>query len=581
MCGLAGISSNRIDENTKTSSLKILDFLSHRGPDDSGYFISKDILMLHTRLSIIDIPGGGQPIEGSQYILTANGEIYNDLEIREENRDYKYETGSDCESIICVYNNFGIEGFSKLRGMYAFSLYDKKKNELIIGRDPFGIKPLYFSFSNGKFIYSSEPQALIKSGLIVPRISKQKTKELLQLQFCIGRETIYKGIFRLRPGETLIIKKGEVIKSELFNKTNAFKRLLVNNKKINDTLSESISLHQRSDVPYGVFFSGGIDSTLVLYLMSKINTKPINSYSVIFPGEKQKEKLMKKLCKDLNSKLHCIEFDKNDFWNLIPQTAKAFDDPVIDYAILPTFKLAQEAKKDLKVVLTGEGGDELFAGYGRYRSSLRNFFFKKEPFHKGPFTNIKNFSTFFDNWNFELEKKRSYISNLNLTELQKVQILDYEEWLPNDLLIKLDRSLMFHGLEGRTPLIDLKVFHDLFGVEDFRKINKGFGKFFLRQFLKEKIPAYDSFERKSGFTVPLNIWIPEMYIKFSQTLPKIKCLTELFPSKLIKDLCLSLKTNKKAIIPIWRLTFFALWFIANIEKKSVDGSTFDVLYNNL
>ena len=581
MCGIGGVSSKKISLITQKKILKMNKYLAHRGPDDEGYFKSANkIIMIHTRLAIIDIEGGAQPIENSDYTLTANGEIYNDIEIRKENKKYKYQTGSDSESIISVYNNFGIDGFKKLRGMFAFALFDKKKEELIIGRDPFGIKPIYFCINDGSFIYSSEPQAIVKSKLFKPIIDENRVKELLQLQFCSGRETIFKGIYRLRPGEVLIIKDGKISESHIVNKTKSLKKNIINDDDILEKLKESVSLHQRSDVPYGLFFSGGIDSTIVLYLMSLINTS-VNSYSIIFPGQENEKKNIEGLCKKFKSSINFIEFNENDFWELIPQTAKFFDDPVIDYAILPTFKLAREAKKDLKVILTGEGGDELFGGYGRYRSSMRKFFFKKRSFHKGIFSKIEELSHYFSGWNYSIEEVRSKINNLEFSELQKVQLLDFQEWLPNDLLIKLDRCLMAHGLEGRTPLIDTKLFSNFFLFPDNKKINKGLGKYFIRDFLNNKIPFYDSFKKKSGFTVPLKLWLPKMCVELSRVLPKMECLKNIFPSEKIKDLCLSMKYNENAIIPVWRLTFYALWFIANMENKNVDGNTIDVLNENI
>lgn len=580
MCGIGGVSAEKISLITQKKVFKMKKYLAHRGPDDEGHFKNKKIVMIHTRLAIIDLKGGVQPIVNSKYVLTANGEIYNDLEIRKNNEKYKYRTGSDSESIIGVYNNFGLDGFKKLRGMFAFALFDKKKEELIIGRDPFGIKPLYFCIDNGSFIYSSEPQSIIKSKLIEPKIDENKVKELLQLQFCSGRETIFKGIYRLRPGEVLVIKDGKISESIIFEKTKLLKKPVINDDDILEKLKQSVSLHQRSDVPYGLFFSGGIDSTLVLYLMSLINKK-VNSYSIIFPGQEHEKKKLENFCKKFKSSIHFIEFNESDFWNLIPQTAKFFDDPVIDYAILPTFKLAREVKKDLKVVLTGEGGDELFGGYGRYRSSMRNIFLKKKSFNKGPFSKIKSFSNYLKNWNYSLEEIRSRTKSSEYSELQKVQLLDFQEWLPNDLLIKLDRCLMANGLEGRTPLIDIKLFSEFFSFPDNEKINKGLGKYFIRNFLNKKIPFYDSFKKKSGFTVPLGLWLPKMHIELSKVLPKIECLKNIFPEDKIKRLCLSMRYNENSIIPVWRLTFYALWFIANIENKNIDGNAIDVLNENI
>ena len=580
MCGIAGIYSLKIDKKLKIKVLKMGELLTHRGPDESGIFQNNNLILIHKRLSIIDLKGGQQPIENKGLILIANGEIYNDHEIRKKNKDFIFKTKSDCESILCLYYKYGVNGFLKLRGMYAFAIYNKKTNELILGRDPFGIKPLYFSVSGNNFIFSSEAQSIIKSDLLKPSINEIKQKELLQLQFSTGRESIFKNINRVRPGEIITIKDSKITESKIFNKLEKIKKYKISKKRILFKLTESIKLHQRSDVPYGIFFSGGIDSTLVLYLMSLVNSNPIKTYSVIFPGQNNQKNYLNSICNKFNSKLKFVEFNESDFWNLIPVAAKSFDDPVLDYAILPTFKLAQEAKKEIKVVLTGEGGDELFAGYGRYRSNSRNLIFKKQPFKKGAFKRFSYFNNALSGWDNSMKNFRTRMINFNLTELQKVQFLDFEEWLPNDLLIKLDRCLMANSIEGRTPLVDLELFSELFGVSDNEKISNGLGKYYIRKFLNERLPFYNSFEKKNGFTVPLNLWMPAKYKILSEILPKIRCLKEIFLPQKIKELCLNLRYTSRAIVPVWRLLFYSLWYLSNFENKKIDGNAIDVLNDN-
>ena len=580
MCGISGILSKKLNDELRQKAFKMANLLSHRGPDDFGTFEEKEILLMQKRLSIVDILGGHQPIVNGDLVLIANGEIYNDLEIRKQNKDFKYKTGSDCESIICVYKKFGVEGFSKLRGMFAFAIYEKKTNKLILGRDQFGIKPLYFFSDVDHFIFSSELQSMIKSNLVKKRIIKSKVKELLQIQFCTGRTSIFKDIFRLRAGEILTIENKKITKSVIFNKLDNIKQSKINLRNKDTILRNSVSLHQRSDVPYGIFFSGGIDSTLVLYLMAQINIRKINSYSIIFPNQKKKKNYLEYISKSLNSKINFVEFTDKDFWKLLPFVAEALDDPVIDYAILPTFKLAQEASKEVKVVLTGEGGDELFGGYGRYRSGIRKFF-KKEFLNKGGFNKFRDLENYLTGWNKYLKLEKEKLNSLNLNKLQKLQYFDFEEWLTNDLLIKLDRCLMAFGLEGRTPLIDILLFKKFFKIDDNLKIKNGYGKYFIRKFLEKKIQGYNAFEKKEGFTVPINYWIPKQYKFLSQTLPKMKCLLELFPAQKIKDLCISLRSNNKAVIPVWRILFFSMWYISNFENKKIEGDTFDILNDNI
>lgn len=577
MCGIAGIFFNKINKGLKKKVYQMGNLLDHRGPDDSGLFENSKLIMIHKRLSIIDVIGGKQPIENSELVLIANGEIYNDLEIRNNNKDFIFKTGSDCESILCVYKKFGINGFKKLRGMFAFAIYDKKQKELILGRDEFGIKPLYFSLKNNNFIFSSEIQSMIRSNLVSKKICEKKKRELLQIQFCSGRETIFEDVYRLRTGEVMVVKDSKIRKSYILNKLQSINTNCLEEKDFEILLKKSVYLHQRSDVPYGIFFSGGIDSTLVLYLMSKINEKKINSYCVIFPKQKEKRQYLSRIAKNFNSEINFVEFEENDFWKLLPKVAKSLDDPIIDYASVPTFKLAQEARKDVKVILTGEGGDELFGGYGRYRTGLRRYLFKKEFLKRGEFDKLKGFSKFLYNWDYSIKSKKEELKNLDLTELQKSQYFDFQEWLPNDLLIKLDRCLMANGLEGRTPLIDKELFRNFFKIKDDLKIKEGKGKYFIRKLLNKNIPFYDAFEKKEGFTVPLNLWIPKRCKFLSQTLPKLTCLKEIFPSDKIEDLCKSLENNSKAIIPVWRMIFYSLWFSFNFENKKIEGDTFEIL----
>tara|TARA_B100000989_G_scaffold183466_1_gene138069 strand:+ start:71 stop:1804 length:1734 start_codon:yes stop_codon:yes gene_type:complete len=575
MCGIAGIFSKTINKNMEEKCLKMFDLLSHRGPDGEGFFKNPNNIMYHKRLSIIDIKGGKQPIENQRYVLIANGEIYNDLEIRNQNKNYKFISHSDCESILCVYENFGINGFKKLRGMFAFAIYDKITNELILGRDVFGIKPLFFCYQDQTFIYSSEIQSILKSNTFKAKLNKNKIKELLQLQFTTGRNTIFDGILRLRPGEILTLKDYRIKNSKILDKQISKKNL--NIQKSLEELESSVLMHQRSDVPYGLFFSGGIDSTLILYLMSLVNSNPINCYSIVF--EPVDRNIIKNICSQFNVNLKFVNFEKNDFWNLLPIVANALDDPIIDYATVPTYKLAQVAKNDVKVVLSGEGGDEIFGGYGRYRASMRTFF-KKEIFTNGAFKKFKYFNNKLSGWDFEIKQCKIRNMNQKITKLQKTQLIDFENWLPNDLLTKLDRCLMANGLEGRTPLVDKDIFQKFFLMKDNLKIKNGLGKHFLREFLNKRLKFYNAFEKKKGFTVPIRDWIPEKSKILEKILPRVSCLNSLFSKKEIAGLCKTLKYDAKASIPVWHLIFFALWYIANVENRKIDGNTFEVLSDN-
>lgn len=573
MCGIAGILLNKSNKKLIEKFQKISDDLSHRGPDSSSFYKNSKNLFLHTRLSIIDLKGGNQPIINNDLILIANGEIYNDPEIRSFYKTYNFKTESDSESIMTLYDREGINGLEKLRGMYAFAIYDKKKNCTVLGRDIFGIKPLYFSIIKDGIIFSSEITPLINSNLIKKKISEEKLIEYLELQYTTGKKTIYKDVFRLRPGEILTIQNGKIINSKLQKLSSLKKKSSkVDNNFIEKKLEESVSAHLRSDVPYCLFFSGGIDSMLVMYFMSKLNLgSKIEAFKVNIDDRKNKSNniFLKKISNQYKIRFNEINFTEDDFWNIIPFAAKKIDDPIADYAILPTFKLAEIASKKFKVAITGEGGDELFGGYGRYRHN--NFLNKK--FFKGAFRNLGKFKNNY--WKFETNQ--TFIDNLSLTKVQKKQFFDYNNWLPNNLLVKLDRCLMSYGMEGRTPLIDKKLFESFFFVRDEYKIRNGFGKFLIRNFIESKVKYYDAFTKKEGFTVPIEKWLPKHSKFFLEFLPKIQILRIFFNENEIKDLCKSISHNKKAIRGVWHMIFISAWYYVTFKKVKTDGNFFDII----
>ena len=574
MCGIAGILLTNPNPNLINRVSNITKDLVHRGPDASGFFKIKNTLLVHTRLSIVDLENGNQPIVNNNLVLVANGEIYNDLEIRKKYKSYNFKTKSDSESIMTLYHEKGIEGLKELRGMYAFALFDKKQKKTILGRDIFGIKPLFFINIKGGIIFSSEMQSLRNLNLVDNKISNKKLLEFLELQYCSGRGTIHENIHRIRPGEILMIQNGRIQKSELqkFPKKTTIKKN-VDSNFIQKNISESISVHLRSDVPYCLFFSGGIDSMLIMYFMNQISLKKKSAYKVNIENKKTDNSILKKISNKFNIEFNEISFTEKDFWKLLPFAAKQIDEPVADYAILPTFKLAEKASKDFKVAITGEGGDELFGGYGRYKNS---YYFLRQNFYKGALSKLKKK---INRESLIFETNQLFIENLNLTKLQKFQYFDFVNWLPNNLLVKLDRCLMSYGMEGRTPLIDKKLYENFYYVNDNVKIKRGFGKYFVRKFLDENIEFYDAFSKKKGFTIPIYEWIPKKSKKLEELLPRVSILNNIFEKEEIIELCRSTSNQKRNIRILWHLIFFTAWYKINIEKKNANGDFFDIISN--
>ena len=576
MCGIAGFSYIKPNKKKSKRFFNIEKYLSHRGPENSGFFKNPHLDLIHTRLSIVDIKGGNQPIQNKRYVLVANGEIYNDPEIRKKNRTYKFVTNSDSESILALYERNGIDGLKLLRGMYAFIIYDKKRDEVIIGRDEFGIKPLYFSLMKNGIVFCSETKPIVSLKKTIPKINVWKLFEYMQLQYSSGTETLYEGIQRVAPGQILVIKRGKIIKSFLSSFTR--KKKSINHSELiaslDKSLRESVSSHLRSDVPYCIFFSGGIDSMLLLHYVHQLKKENVTAYSIFFDEDTSKS--LEKITQTYNVDLVKVKFSEDDFWNWIFLAAEKIDEPVADYAILPTLKLASIASKKYKVALTGEGGDELFGGYGRYKKSQRVLFGKKDYLPKGAFNDVLG-SKKFQNWEYELKNLNSFFLKNKVTRLQSFQLFDYYNWLPNNLLVKLDRCLMTFSMEGRTPFIDKKLFNKLFYISDKEKIYNGVSKFYIRKFLNSNIQNYNFFEKKKGFTVPIHEWIPKKINFLRELLLKQDFLKEYFSKDELVKICNATRINKKFVKPLWHIIFFTSWYLVNIKRIKKRGNFFDVL----
>lgn len=583
MCGIAGL----MTFDGKAPSSKILDAfakaLAHRGPDGEGRHISGNVGMVQRRLAIIDLETGDQPLyDSAGNALIANGEIYNYLELRSGLDQTSFKTNSDCEPPLTLYQRDGIDFATSLRGMYSIAIHDPAQEQLVLARDPFGIKPLYFAETKHGFAFASEPQAIFAAGLMEPELDDDHLDELLQLQFTCGDTTIFRGIERVKPGETMLIRQGRIIErtrlpalpdgpAENHSPEDAIEML-------DKVLLDSVSIHQRSDVPYGLFLSGGIDSSAVLSLMARLNEKPVQAYTVGFthPGVADERAHAKELAALVGADHVEVEFDERDFWSTLPKIAASMDDPAADYAILPTWKLAQEAAKDLKVVLSGEGGDELFAGYGRYRRLLRPWWRGGRTIRAhGTFDRLDVLRQLPHAWRDSIASMEASGSSSARTKLQIAQATDCRDWLPNDLLTKLDRCLMAHGLEGRTPFLDRNVADKVFLLQDALKIRKGQGKWILRQWLSNVMPQAKPFSRKRGFTVPVGQWISERGEKLGPLVAALPAITRLCNPGTVERIFKS--NDKRAGFAAWTLLFFALWHRRHIEGITPDGDVFDVL----
>lgn len=585
MCGIAGMMTVN-GEPPPLARLQAMEAaLAHRGPDGNGHYRSGDVGMVQTRLAIIDLANGDQPLyEPGGAALMANGEIYNYRELHAEVPHAIFATGSDCELPLHLYRRFGLDFPRHLRGMYAIALHDPATGRLVLTRDPFGIKPLYYAETARGFAFASEAQSLVRGGIVPAELVRHTRNELLQLQFTTGRDTVFSGISRVLPGETLVVTKGRIVERRRIEALPdggvekiadpdallAFDRIFAN----------SVALHQRADVPYGMFLSGGINSSAILAMMARLNERPVKAFTIGFSrtGAVDERQAAHAVAMELGAEHVEVEFRESDFWFLLPEIAKAMDDPAADYAILPTYKLAAAAREaDLKVILSGEGGDELFAGYGRYRSVTRPWWAGGKLLRaRGNLDKLGILRGDLAGWRDGVAAAELHAQQDGRTRLQVAQATDCADWLPNNLLIKLDRCLMAHGVEGRTPFLDPAVAAFAFSLPDELKVRRGLGKYLLRRWLAGQVRATDPMAKKRGFTVPVGEWIARRGEQLGPLVAGQPCVREICLPDMVEKLFRN-ASGKRQGFAAWTLLFYALWHRHHIQGLAAGPDVFSTL----
>jgi asparagine synthase (glutamine-hydrolysing) len=585
MCGIAGMMTSVAGGPSASIMERMAAAIAHRGPDGSGTYREADVAFVHNRLAIIDLVTGDQPLrEAGGAALVANGEIYNHVELRGALADWPFRTQSDCEPPLALYRREGLAFADKLRGMYAVAIHDPRTKQLVLARDPFGIKPLYYAQGPQGLAFASEAQALRAAGFGTGKLRADKRAELLELQFQTGDATIFEGISRLLPGDTLVAGGGKVI--ERRNRP----ALPAGGPVPRDTdaaymefdrvFQDSMLIHQRADVPYGMFLSGGIDSSAVLAMMARLNERPVRAFTAFFPetGAADERSAARTVAGACRAQLSEVPVHAADFWAHLPAIAAAMDDPAADYACVPTWLLARTARADgLKVVLSGEGGDELFGGYGRYRSALKPWWLGGRAMRRrGTFENLGVLRADTRGWRDGIGAAETMARSPDRTRLQMAQATDIADWLPNDLLAKLDRCLMAHAVEGRTPFLDTQVADFAFRLPDAMKVHKRWGKWLLRGWLDRTLPAAHAFAPKQGFTVPVQGWIAGEGASLGPLVADTPAIAEIADRSAVIRL-FAKAADKRAGFAAWTLLFYALWHRRHVLGLAPDGDVFHAL----
>lgn len=555
MCGIAGQLGG-----ANPAAEAMIRSLAHRGPDGLRTETLPGAVLAHARLSIIDLEGGWQPLHAAGSTVVGNGEIYNYLELAAAH-GITPATGSDFEPLLHLYAREGEAAFRRLRGMYALCLVGGD-GRAFLARDPFGIKPLYIMEHDGGLAFASEPRAFFAAGLMQKALDEDAARQLLDLNYVLGERGVFQGLRRLAPGEVAEIRDGRIVSgrrqgalprtpSKAAARPSGVEALV---DRLDAVLEDSVRVHQRSDVPYGLFLSGGVDSAAIATLMARLAERPVTAFTCGFDaaGAADERAAAERVARALDLDWRETVFGEADFWRILPRAAAALDDPTADYAILPTFKLAEAARDTLTVVLTGEGGDELFAGYGRYRRALRPAWLGGRPAEpRGARPEV------LAAWREAARPPQG------LTRLQAAQWSDVATWLPADLLLKLDRCLMAHGLEGRTPFLDPEVAAFAWALPDGLKVRGGYGKWLLRRWLARACPAAQPWAKKQGFTVPVEAWLAPRAEDLARNLGKVAAVNRLVPDA---------AARMRAGTGRWPLTFFAVWALIHLEDAAPDDA---------
>ena len=605
MCGIVGLVTKKEKENT----IKLMsDRIKHRGPDGDGYFIDGDVALGHRRLSIIDLSSGDQPMfnEDGSVVTVFNGEIYNYQQLKEELKalGHDFKTKSDTEVLVHGYEQWSADLPKHLRGMFAFAIYDKNKNEVFLARDNFGIKPLYFAKMNDTFMFASE----IKAFLDVPDFEKVFNESILEtyleFSFVPTNETFFKGVHRLDAGCSLLYKDNEIkinkyFKLDFKEENMSFEEAV---KNISDVMKDSVDKHLISDVEVGSFLSSGIDSSYIVSL-----AKPNKTYTVGYENKKYDETMYAKdLAEKLGIKNESKIITKEEYLENISKIMYHLDEPTSDPAAISLYFVAKLASKDLKVVLSGEGADEFFGGYNYYREEVDYKFYNKLPyclrhvigkiasiFPEGRGFNFlvrrgeklensyigvnRNFSSKMAKKvlknNYELKAidvtKDIYNEFKNYSNIDKMQAIDINFWLMKDILLKADRMTMASSIEGRVPFIDKEVFKVASHLPFDYKVTKENTKVALRAAAKEVIPTEAYKKKKLGFPVPVREWIKEGDFKeeVEKTLNS-DVANKYFNIKIINKMFEEHINGKKDNYrKIWTIYTFIKWYQVFFEGK--------------
>jgi asparagine synthase (glutamine-hydrolysing) len=614
MCGIAG----RVNQHAPVDRgelFRMTELIAHRGPDDAGYHLRPRVGLGHRRLSIVDLAGGHQPLsneDGTVWIIF-NGEIYNHLELRKEliTRGHRFQTHSDTEAIVHAYEEWGADCATRLRGMFAFAIWDENAQSLTLVRDRMGIKPLYYAQLGGDVVFGSE----IKSLLVVPqvdaRVDEDALSAYLTLRYVPAPLTLFRGVKKLPPASILRWHRGVTSIRQYWDLADADRRDDVPPTdldaafELRERIDQVTEMRLMSEVPVGAFLSGGLDSTIITESMLRAASRrgPLKTFSVGYDGEgtdsEDELAYARAAAQALGTDHAEVRVSMRDAALALPKIVWHLDEPVADPACVPLYFLSRRAREEVTVVLSGEGADEILGGYHIYQRMMTTEKLRQaggssvevaaQLLGLVPFAKVQRMArlleeplerayrgvsrAFDDAFRQKLCRAHGFTtgadgllaphwsSSRGWSTLRRMLYLDSRVWLPDDLLVKADKMTMAHAIELRVPFLDHKLVEYAWSLPDRMKINNGVGKALLRTAVAERIPRAVLDRPKKGFGTPTAAWLRTgMYdLARSALLGRHSFARDRFDLRCVESLLEKHRAGADFSAELWPLLVLELW----------------------
>lgn len=618
MCGIAGIINFKTDNYVQETELKAMaNAIVYRGPDDDGYYLSNNVGFGFRRLSIIDLHSGHQPIsnENNSVWVVMNGEIYNYKSLKNEliAKGHQFKSESDTEVLVHLYEEHGDEFVKKLRGMFAFALHDTRKNRVLLARDRVGIKPLFYYHDAGGLVFGSELKEIKK---LRPQlqINNQGIADYFSYGYTLQENTCYQNVLKLRPAHYLSIElsNGKVkttnywqVKYQPNNARNESEWI----ELLNEKLSESVKSHMIADVPLGAFLSGGVDSSAVVAKMAAQSNLPVKTFSIGFKEEQYNElKYAKLVSQKFKTEHHELILEPSSI-DIINNIVDLYDEPFADSSAIPTYFLSKMTAEHVKVVLSGDGGDEIFAGYKSYQKA--NYVHSRlkavSPLLKHAFnlgfslypnqlpgkgllyylskdtTDLACYNGIFKEYELkklwqakfsaDLQPYSAYKQKVSMLKqiasgdyVTDCELLDVHAYMVDDILTKVDRASMANSLEVRVPLLDHELIELAFTIPSQFKLKNNEGKYILKKALEPELPHEILYRKKQGFALPLSKWFKNDLSQFVSDvlLDKNNKMYNYLNYAAVEQVIKASAAGKRDFsAQIWTLLFFSQWLKKN------------------